>query len=103
MTNTVKKPDLGPAGGSRVWRVPGTGRIRVAPAGARSGNLRAALVFRGFISLLGAACYPIYFQPLMRLEAYKKKEAINRAGIVQEDVRPPGLRAWSDPLGRRED
>ncbi|XP_060981703.1 small integral membrane protein 20-like [Dama dama] len=101
MTNTVKKPDPGPAGGSRVWRVPGTRRIRIAPAGARSGNLRTALVFRGFISLLGAACYPIYFQPLMRLEEYKKEEAINRAGIVQEDLQPPGLKAWSDPFGRK--
>ncbi|XP_043335760.1 small integral membrane protein 20-like [Cervus elaphus] len=101
MTNTVKKPDPGPAGGSWVWRVPGTRRIRVAPAGARSGNLRTALVFRGFISLRGAACYPIYFQALMWLEEYKKEEAMNRAGIVQEDVRPPGLKAWSDPFGRK--
>ena len=92
MTNTVKKPDFGPAGGSRVWGVPGTRRIQVAPAGATSGNLHTALVFHGSISLIGAACYPIYFQPLMRLEEHKKEEPINRAGIVQEDLQPPGLK-----------
>ncbi|XP_036275026.1 small integral membrane protein 20 [Pipistrellus kuhlii] len=55
-----------------------------------SRNLRTALIFGGFISLVGAAFYPIYFRPLMRLEEYKKEQAINRAGIVQEDVQPPG-------------
>ena len=98
MTNIVKQPDFGPAGGSRVWRVPGTWRIQVAPAGAMSGNLHTALIFCGFISLIGAACYPIYFQPLMRLEEYKKEEAINRAGIVQEDMQPPGLKVWSEMI-----
>ncbi|XP_036709669.1 small integral membrane protein 20 isoform X2 [Balaenoptera musculus] len=33
-------------------------------------NLRTALIFGGFISLIGAAFYPIYFRPLMRLEDY---------------------------------
>ncbi|XP_059959525.1 small integral membrane protein 20 isoform X5 [Mesoplodon densirostris] len=33
-------------------------------------NLRTALIFGGFISLIGAAFYPIYFRPLMRLEEY---------------------------------
>ncbi|KAI4543017.1 hypothetical protein MJG53_005970 [Ovis ammon polii x Ovis aries] len=55
-----------------------------------SRNLRTALIFGGFISLIGAAFYPIYFRPLMRLEEYKKEQAINRAGIIQEDVQPPG-------------
>ncbi|KAJ1061456.1 hypothetical protein K5549_019305, partial [Capra hircus] len=91
----------GPAGGSRVWRARGARRIPVAPAGAMSRNLRTALIFGGFISLIGAAFYPIYFRPLMRLEEYKKEQAINRAGIVQEDVQPPGLKVWSDPFGRK--
>ncbi|XP_059943902.1 small integral membrane protein 20-like [Mesoplodon densirostris] len=64
-------------------------------------NLRTALIFGGFISLIGAAFYPIYFPPLMRLEEAKKEQAINRAGIVQEDVQPPGLKVWLDPLGRK--
>ncbi|XP_036900675.1 small integral membrane protein 20 isoform X1 [Sturnira hondurensis] len=55
-----------------------------------SRNLRTTLIFGGFISLVGAAFYPIYFRPLMRLEDYQKEQAINRAGIVQEDVQPPG-------------
>ncbi|XP_019497976.1 PREDICTED: small integral membrane protein 20 isoform X1 [Hipposideros armiger] len=55
-----------------------------------SRNLRTALIFGGFISLIGAAFYPIYFRPLMRLEEYQKEQAVNRAGIVQEDVQPPG-------------
>ena len=48
-----------------------------------------------------AAFYPIYFRPLMRLEEYQKEQAVNRAGIVQEDVQPPGLKVWSDPFGRK--
>uniref|UniRef100_A0A8C6CJ06 Small integral membrane protein 20 n=1 Tax=Moschus moschiferus TaxID=68415 RepID=A0A8C6CJ06_MOSMO len=75
--------------------------IRVAPAGAMSRNLRTALIFGGFISLIGAPFYPIYFRPLMRLEEYKKEHPINRAGILQEDVQPPGLKVWSDPFGRK--
>ncbi|XP_029095719.1 small integral membrane protein 20-like [Monodon monoceros] len=63
-------------------------------------KLHTALVFSGFISLIGAAFYPIYFQPLMRLEEYHGEQAINRAGIVQ-DMQPPGLKVWSDPFGRK--
>ena len=37
-----------------------------------SRNLRTALIFGGFISLFGAAFYPIYFRPLMRLEEYSE-------------------------------
>lgn len=42
------------------------------PAGAMSRNLRTALIFGGFISLIGAAFYPIYFRPLMRPEEYSE-------------------------------
>ncbi|KAF4020830.1 hypothetical protein G4228_012802 [Cervus hanglu yarkandensis] len=66
-----------------------------------SRNLRTALIFGGFISLIGATFYPIYVRSLMRLEEYKKEQAINRAGIVQEDVQPPRLKVWSDPFGRK--
>ena len=79
---------------------PGHSENPGSPAGAMSGNLRTALIFGGFISLIGAAFYPIYSRSLMRLE-YKKEQAINRAGIVQEDVQPPGLQVWSDPFGRK--
>uniref|UniRef100_A0A3Q1M3Y5 Small integral membrane protein 20 n=2 Tax=Bos TaxID=9903 RepID=A0A3Q1M3Y5_BOVIN len=65
-----------------------------------SRNLRTALIFGGFISLIGATFYPIYFRPLMRLEE-EKEQAINRAGVVQEDVQPPGLKVWSGPFGRK--
>ncbi|XP_036057230.1 small integral membrane protein 20 isoform X2 [Onychomys torridus] len=34
-------------------------------------NLRTVLIFGGFISMVGAAFYPIYFRPLMRLEEYR--------------------------------
>ncbi|XP_061035093.1 small integral membrane protein 20-like isoform X1 [Eubalaena glacialis] len=64
-------------------------------------NLRTTLIFGGFISLIGATFYPIYFRPLTWLEEAKKEQAINRAGIVQEDVHPPGLKVWSDPFGRK--
>lgn len=39
---------------------------------AAARNLRTALIFGGFISLVGAAFYPIYFRPLMRLEEYRE-------------------------------
>ncbi|XP_011710281.2 uncharacterized protein [Macaca nemestrina] len=68
---------------------------------AMSWNLRTALIFGSFISLIGAAFYPIYFRPLMRLEDYRREQTINRAGIVQEDVQTPGLKVWSDPFGRK--
>uniref|UniRef100_A0A8D2FMD5 Small integral membrane protein 20 n=2 Tax=Theropithecus gelada TaxID=9565 RepID=A0A8D2FMD5_THEGE len=66
-----------------------------------SRNLHTALIFGSFISLIGATFYPIYFRPLMRLEDYRREQAINQAGIVQEDVQPPGLNVWSDPFGRK--
>uniref|UniRef100_G5E6W4 Small integral membrane protein 20 n=2 Tax=Elephantidae TaxID=9780 RepID=G5E6W4_LOXAF len=69
--------------------------------GTMSRILRTVLIFGGFVSLLGAAFYPIYFRPLMRLEEYQKEQAINRADIIQEEVQPPGLKVWSDPFGRK--
>uniref|UniRef100_A0A2K5SDN6 Small integral membrane protein 20 n=1 Tax=Cebus imitator TaxID=2715852 RepID=A0A2K5SDN6_CEBIM len=47
-----------------------------------SRNLRTVLIFGGFISLIGATFYPIYFRPLTRLEEYR-------------------LKVWSDPFGRK--
>ncbi|XP_059529977.1 small integral membrane protein 20 isoform X3 [Myotis daubentonii] len=41
-----------------------------------SQNLRTALIFGGFISLIGAAFYPIYFRPLMRPEEYRNEKAV---------------------------
>ncbi|XP_037687342.1 small integral membrane protein 20 [Choloepus didactylus] len=92
----------GPAGRSRDSESAGrlAGQGRPSP-GAMSRNLRTALIFGGFVSLIGAAFYPIYFRPLMRLEEYQKEQTINRAGIIQEDVQPPGLKVWSDPFGRK--
>ncbi|XP_023579436.1 small integral membrane protein 20-like [Octodon degus] len=78
----------------------GSGQLSPPPS-TTSRNLRTTLLFRGFFSLVGAAFYPIYFWPLMRLEEYQKEQAINRAGIVQEDVQSPGLKVWSDPFGRK--
>uniref|UniRef100_A0A8C9MNT1 Small integral membrane protein 20 n=1 Tax=Serinus canaria TaxID=9135 RepID=A0A8C9MNT1_SERCA len=53
-------------------------------------------IFKGF-----AAFYPIYFRPLLLPEEYKNEQSINRAGIVQEDIQPAGLKVWSDPFGRK--
>ncbi|XP_063579413.1 small integral membrane protein 20 isoform X2 [Pongo abelii] len=47
-----------------------------------SRNLRTALIFGGFISLIGAAFYPIYFRPLMRLEEYKETWILAVAGYL---------------------
>ncbi|EHH53599.1 hypothetical protein EGM_14272, partial [Macaca fascicularis] len=92
----------GPAVGSQVSESAGRSAGQGSPGrNAMSRNLRTALIFGGFVSLIGAAFYPIYFRPLMRLEDYKREQVINRAGIVQEDVQPPGLKVWSDPFGRK--
>ncbi|XP_066879521.1 small integral membrane protein 20-like isoform X1 [Kogia breviceps] len=64
-------------------------------------NLSTVLIIGSFVSLIGATFYPIYFRSLMRLEEAKKEQAINQAGIVQEDVQPPGLKVWSYPFGRK--
>ncbi|XP_054855596.1 small integral membrane protein 20 isoform X1 [Eublepharis macularius] len=62
---------------------------------------RTALIFGGFVAAMGAAFYPIYFRPLMFVDQYKKEQSINRAGIIQEDIQPAGLKVWSDPFGRK--
>ncbi|XP_077157604.1 small integral membrane protein 20 [Paroedura picta] len=62
---------------------------------------RGVLIFAGFVAVVGAAFYPIYFRPLAHLEEYKKEQLINRAGVVQEDVQPTGLKVWSDPFDRK--
>ncbi|KAM6076454.1 small integral membrane protein 20 isoform 1-T1 [Chlamydotis macqueenii] len=67
-------------------------------------------IFGGFVLVVGAAFYPIYFRPLLLPEEYtvsslfcfpEKEQSINRAGIVQEDIQPAGLKVWSDPFGRK--
>ncbi|XP_025893599.1 small integral membrane protein 20 [Nothoprocta perdicaria] len=62
---------------------------------------RTALIFGGFAALVAAAFYPIYFRPLLQPDEYKKEQLINRAGIIQENIQPPGLKVWSDPFGRK--
>ncbi|XP_074848672.1 small integral membrane protein 20 [Carettochelys insculpta] len=66
-----------------------------------AGITRTLLIFGGFVVVVGAAFYPIYFRPLLHMEQYRKEQAANRSGIVQEDVQPPGLKVWSDPFGRK--
>ncbi|KAM7112743.1 small integral membrane protein 20 [Ciconia maguari] len=83
---------------------PGSGS-RVAsglwPPAAMAGLSRTLGIFGGFVAVVGAAFYPIYFRPLLLPEEYKKEQSINRAGIVQEDIQPAGLKVWSDPFGRK--
>ncbi|XP_019382158.1 PREDICTED: small integral membrane protein 20 [Gavialis gangeticus] len=62
---------------------------------------RVLLIFGSFVAVVGAAFYPIYFLPLQQIKRYKQEQAKNRAGIVQENIQPPGLKVWSDPFGRK--
>ncbi|KAM4054162.1 LOW QUALITY PROTEIN: small integral membrane protein 20 [Anomaloglossus baeobatrachus] len=64
----------------------------------RSG--RVVLIW-GFAALVAAALYPIYYHPLAHIDEYKKEQAVNRAGVDQESVQPPGLKVWSDPFSRK--
>ncbi|KAG9479649.1 small integral membrane protein 20 [Eleutherodactylus coqui] len=64
-------------------------------------RLGAMMIFGGFAAAVGAALYPIYYHPMAHIQQYKKEQAVNRAGIVQEDVQPAGLKVWSDPFSRK--
>ncbi|XP_075355991.1 small integral membrane protein 20 isoform X3 [Mycteria americana] len=55
-----------------------------------AGLFRTLGIFGGFVAVVAAAFYPIYFRPLLLPEEYKKEQSINRAGIVQEDIQPAG-------------
>ncbi|XP_054028165.1 small integral membrane protein 20 isoform X1 [Dryobates pubescens] len=66
-----------------------------------AGLSRTVGIFGGFVVVVAAVFYPIYFRPMLLPEEYKKEQRINRAGIVQEDIQPAGLKVWSDPFGRK--
>ncbi|XP_057261585.1 small integral membrane protein 20 isoform X4 [Pezoporus wallicus] len=53
-----------------------------------AGLYRTVGIFGGFVAVVAAAFYPIYFRPLLMPEEYKKEQSINRAGVVQEDIQP---------------
>ncbi|RMC14263.1 hypothetical protein DUI87_09354 [Hirundo rustica rustica] len=70
-----------------------------------AGLARTLGIFSAFVAVVGAAFYPIYFRPLLLPEEYKKEQIINRAGVVQEDIQPPGtldlcvcIDCFKDPL-----
>ncbi|XP_075705601.1 small integral membrane protein 20 [Rhinoderma darwinii] len=65
----------------------------------RSGKV--VLIFGGFAAAVAAALYPIYYLPMAQIDEYKKEQAANRAGVIQENVQPPGLKVWSDPFQRK--
>uniref|UniRef100_A0A8D0H683 Small integral membrane protein 20 n=1 Tax=Sphenodon punctatus TaxID=8508 RepID=A0A8D0H683_SPHPU len=89
-----------PAGRSR--RAGGSVSGAKAPSVRSMGRaMRSLLIFGGFAAVVGATMYPIYFWPLQHLDEYKKEQVKNRAGIIQEEVQPPGLKVWSDPFGRK--
>ncbi|KAG8537815.1 hypothetical protein GDO81_023793 [Engystomops pustulosus] len=52
---------------------------------------RMLMIFGGFSAVVAAALYPIYYHPMTHIDQYKKEQAVNRAGVVQEDVQPPGI------------
>uniref|UniRef100_A0A670YAL1 Small integral membrane protein 20 n=1 Tax=Pseudonaja textilis TaxID=8673 RepID=A0A670YAL1_PSETE len=52
---------------------------------------RYVVIFGGFAAAVGLTLYPIFFYPMSHLGDYKKTQSINRAGIIQEDVQPPGI------------
>ncbi|OXB82918.1 UNVERIFIED_CONTAM: hypothetical protein H355_003360 [Colinus virginianus] len=54
-----------------------------------AGLSRTLGIFGGFVAVVGAAFYPIYFRPLLLPDEYKREQSINRAGIVQENIQPP--------------
>ncbi|XP_057221036.1 small integral membrane protein 20 isoform X1 [Malurus melanocephalus] len=96
-----------------------------------AGLSRTLGIFGAFVAVVGAAFYPIYFRPLLLPEEYseflpgghgwarlsvapsvlgrgemlglplRKEQSINRAGVVQENIQPAGLKVWSDPFGRK--
>ncbi|KAM5192711.1 small integral membrane protein 20 [Mantella aurantiaca] len=65
------------------------------------GRNTGLLIFGGFIAAVAAAMYPIFYHPMTHVDQYKKEQVVNRAGVVQEDVQPAGLKVWSDPFSRK--
>ncbi|XP_048220054.1 small integral membrane protein 20 isoform X3 [Perognathus longimembris pacificus] len=53
-----------------------------------SRNLRTVLIFGGFVSLVGAAFYPIYFRPLMRVEEYQSRLCRHRMASMMKNYQP---------------
>ncbi|XP_069832581.1 small integral membrane protein 20 [Dendropsophus ebraccatus] len=62
---------------------------------------RVVLIFGGFMAAVAAALYPIYYHPMAHIDDYKMEQAVNRAGVIQENVQPTGLKVWSDPFSRK--
>ncbi|XP_072262463.1 small integral membrane protein 20 [Pyxicephalus adspersus] len=62
---------------------------------------KGVLIFGGFVVAIAATLYPIIYHPMTHIDEYKKEQEINRAGILQEDVQPPGLKVWTDPFSRK--
>ncbi|KAG9345789.1 hypothetical protein JZ751_008934 [Albula glossodonta] len=61
-------------------------------------NTRSVLIFGGFVAVVAAAFYPIFFHPLAHVHEYKQVQKENRSGIIQADVQPVGVKIWSDPF-----
>ncbi|XP_034020341.1 small integral membrane protein 20 [Thalassophryne amazonica] len=59
---------------------------------------KTVLIFGGFVAVVAATFYPIFYYPLTHTEDYRQIQKVNRAGINQEDVQPVGLKIWSDPF-----
>ncbi|XP_060044237.1 small integral membrane protein 20 isoform X2 [Erinaceus europaeus] len=54
-----------------------------------SRNLRTALIFGGFVSVIGAAFYPIYFRPLRLREEYNLGLVLNHFREMCWSARSP--------------
>jgi len=72
--------------------------LNAAPPGAR---WKFPALVAGLVLAIGAALFPVAIYPMYNSEPYKKSQAVGRAGIVQEEVQPGGMKVWSDPFGRK--
>lgn len=64
---------------------------------------RFAAFIGGLVSVIGVTIYPIIIDPWLDASEYKKRSAEIRqkAGIVQSEVQPGGMKVWSDPFDRK--
>jgi len=59
---------------------------------------RTAAAGVGFVAVIGAVMYPIYFYPMQHIDEYKAVQKINRANVDKSKTQPADLTIWSDPF-----
>ncbi|KAI1304236.1 hypothetical protein HDE_01902 [Halotydeus destructor] len=55
----------------------------------------------GFVCLIGAVMYPIYWYPMQHATEYRSVQKVNRANVDISKTQPADLTIWSDPFKKK--